>query len=219
MQRSYQAGLWLTGICITLMGCGSPFVPTPPMEEKKYDLKHDRTVLALNFPRHKAALTIEEQLDLYDHLQTPGPGKTSTHVTMTCKTSGLTGKRVHYLTKYLLSLGIKQKQIHCTSHLDPETATTLDIIIDRYRVTVPRCPDWRMGMGDFQGHRAHSNYGCATLTNYLLMIDDPIILFKGTPAIVHDASREALAVSDFRAGKDKGKELKMEKIDSASKSN
>lgn len=215
MQR-YQVGLWLTGIC-TLVGCGSPFIPTPPIEEKKYELKHERHVLTLNFPKNQVALPLDNQLSLVDYVHPAGPGKTSAHITMTCKTGGITGKRLRYLTKYLLSLGVKKKQIHCDTRLDPETSNTFDIVINTYRVIAPRCPDWRMGLGNYQGQRPHSNYGCATLTNFLLMIDDPIVLFKGTPALTHDAARETLVINDFRLGKDKGKELKTLKASTETK--
>ncbi len=48
------------------------------------------------------------------------------------------------------------------------------------------------------------------------MIDDPIILFKGEQAISRDGNRDSLAIADHRAGKDKGKWLKVDKSDMSS---
>ncbi len=47
------------------------------------------------------------------------------------------------------------------------------------------------------------------------MLDDPIILFKGEQSVSRDATRDSLAIADHRAGKDKGKWLKVEKSEGA----
>lgn len=56
---------------------------------------------------------------------------------------------------------------------------TLSLILRRYAVTVPGCPDMSDSLlGNFD-NRTHSNFGCATAVNLGLMVEDPHDLLRG----------------------------------------
>jgi len=151
-------------------------------------------------------------------LQVSGPGKTSVHITLPDKGSSLVKRRIKDIIRTVLKAGAKAKQIHKSDTVPPPHGQFVTVILDTYRAIPPLCPNWSMTYGPGYDRGTTSNFGCATAVNFLLMIDDPIVLFKGESALSRDAVRDSLAIADYRAGKDKGKWLKAETPSSSSAS-
>lgn len=203
-------------VSFTLIGCEVPNKSEVPMPEKPYELQHDSKTLTLHFHKHRSKLSEDEQARLLSSLKPYGPGKMSTHITISSKGSGLEKQRLKHIIRTVLQAGVKAKQIHRSDKLPLATGSSVEIILDTYRAIPPRCPNWSTAYGTGYGRGQTSNFGCATASNFLLMIDDPIILFKGEPALSRDGARDSLAIADHRAGKDKGKWLKIDKSDTSS---
>lgn len=75
------------------------------------------------------------------------------------------------------------------------------LVVGRYMVTPPECPDWRKpaDLRDYT-NTPSSNLGCATATNLGLMVADPHDLIKGRDYGGPDAEQASQAVRTFREG-------------------
>ena len=78
---------------------------------------------------------------------------------------------------------------------------TVRLILNRYVVTPPPCPDWRKPAGEDYNNQAGSNFGCATETNLGLMVANPKDLVDGRTIGPADGEQAAKAIETYRAGK------------------
>ena len=78
---------------------------------------------------------------------------------------------------------------------------TVRLILNRYVVTPPPCPDWRKPAGEDYNNQAGSNFGCATETNLGLMVANPKDLVDGKTIGPADGEQAAKAIEAYRAGK------------------
>lgn len=76
----------------------------------------------------------------------------------------------------------------------------VSVVVGRYLVTPPRCPDWTKQPGTDSANRRSSNYGCATVTNLGLMVANPGDLIQGRPMGPADGDKAAQSISKYRAG-------------------
>lgn len=75
---------------------------------------------------------------------------------------------------------------------------TARVVVTRYVVKPPKCPDWRkQATPDFDNTQS-SNFGCATATNLGAMIADPRDLVEGSEYSGPDAERAADAVRRYQ---------------------
>ena len=198
---------------LVLGGCEVPNTSEVPMPEKPYELHHDTKTLTLHFQKHRSKLAEDERVRLVSALKPFGPGKMSTHITISNKAFGISKQRLKDIIRVALKAGVKAKQIHRSDMLPSVSGSSVDIILDTYRAIPPRCPNWSTAYGRGYDRGTTGNFGCATASNFLLMIEDPVVLFKGEAALSRDGARDSLAIADHRAGKDKGKWLKVDKSD------
>jgi pilus assembly protein CpaD len=84
----------------------------------------------------------------------------------------------------------------------------VEVVIERYLVVLPPCPDWSRRSGTDFANLPHSNFGCAMRTNLGLMVAEPRDLVRGRALAPADGVREAEAITRYRAGETK--ELKQE---------
>ncbi|MBM3632622.1 MAG: hypothetical protein FJX03_02790 [Alphaproteobacteria bacterium] len=200
---------------LSLEGCEVPNKQEIPMPEKPYILKHDTKLYTVHFHGRNSKLSEPERVRLLAAIKPSGPGKMSTHVTIPNKGSRLDKQRLKNLIRTLLESGVKAKQIHKNDKLSKASGNSIEIVLDTYHAIPPLCPNWSTQYGSGYSRGQTGNFGCATAANFLLMLDDPIILFKGEQSVSRDAARDSLAIADHRAGKDKGKWLKVEKSEGA----
>ena len=75
------------------------------------------------------------------------------------------------------------------------------IMVGRYVVSTPNCPDWtKPGESDWT-NRTSSNLGCANAVNLGLMVADPGDLIRSRPITPGDGQRGAEQVQKYRTGK------------------
>jgi pilus assembly protein CpaD len=74
------------------------------------------------------------------------------------------------------------------------------LVIGRYTVTPPECPDWRKPADNDYQNTPSSNYGCATATNLGQMVANPRDLLDGRTYGGPDTDRATKAVEDYRKG-------------------
>jgi pilus biogenesis lipoprotein CpaD len=76
----------------------------------------------------------------------------------------------------------------------------VDIVLERYLVTPPACPDWSRRSGVDFANNPHANFGCATQTNLGLMIANPRDLVRGRELAPGDAVHQANGIVRYREG-------------------
>lgn len=75
------------------------------------------------------------------------------------------------------------------------------VVVERYVVTPPDCPNWtRSPSGDHE-NTTMGNFGCSNMTNLGLMVADPRDLVIGRPLGPQDADAASLAIQRYREGK------------------
>jgi pilus assembly protein CpaD len=76
-----------------------------------------------------------------------------------------------------------------------------ELILERYLVTLPACPDWSRQSGTDFANLPHSNHGCATASNLGLMVAEPRDLVRGRGLGPADGTHQAEAVVRYRTDK------------------
>lgn len=75
---------------------------------------------------------------------------------------------------------------------------TVRIVVERYVVTPPACPDWRQRAYPNYENAPSSNFGCANVTALGLMAADPRDLIEGREYRQTDGGSAAAAVRRYR---------------------
>lgn len=112
------------------------------------------------------------------------------------KGNALSQRRQAAIANYL-------KSLHLKTALDGEGGAPVDqvtVVVGRYVVVPPNCPDWRKPSEDDPSNTSSSNLGCATETNLGLMVADPRDLVSGKPLAGADADHATNAVQRYRQG-------------------
>jgi pilus assembly protein CpaD len=77
----------------------------------------------------------------------------------------------------------------------------VEVVLERYLVTLPPCPDWSRQSGTDFANLPHSNFGCATQTNLGLMVAEPRDLVRGRALAPADGVHQAEGIVRYRTGK------------------
>lgn len=87
---------------------------------------------------------------------------------------------------------------------DPRmSADAVRLIVHRYQVALPGCPDWTDRGGVTHSNQPSSNWGCATAVNLGLMIADPGDLVRGRDSGPGDGAAQVLGIQRYRKGETK----------------
>ncbi len=84
--------------------------------------------------------------------------------------------------------------------IEAPAAGMVSVVVRRYVVTLPGCPDWRDRPGITSNNTVHKNWGCATASNLGLMVADPTDLAFGNQPGPMDGEAAVLAIQRYRAG-------------------
>jgi pilus assembly protein CpaD len=84
---------------------------------------------------------------------------------------------------------------------DAVAANSLLVVVERYTVTPPNCPNWTKSPSGNHENAGSSDFGCATLTNLGLMVADPRDLVIGRDVGPEPAEHAGLAIQRYREGK------------------
>lgn len=68
----------------------------------------------------------------------------------------------------------------------------------------PNCPDWSVSSSVNYDNTPTMNYGCATVTNFGVMVEDPNDLVVGKSSNLTDSSRTAAKVRAYKSGGELG---------------
>jgi len=124
----------------------------------------------------------------------------------------LAARRIETVKHFLVDSGIDQHQVHASSFGEQAPAAAgsderawsqnrrVEIVLERYVVTPPACPDWSRETGVDYANGPHTNFGCATTANLGLMIANPRDLVEGRRLGPADGIHQANGVVRYREG-------------------
>ena len=87
---------------------------------------------------------------------------------------------------------------------DPKMAgDTVRLVVHRYQVALPGCPDWTDRGGITHDNQPTGNWGCATAVNLGLMVANPGDLVWGRDGGPADGEAQVLGIQRYRKGETK----------------
>ena len=84
--------------------------------------------------------------------------------------------------------------------IDAPVGEAVKVIVRRYVVTLPGCPDWTGRPGISYDNATSSNFGCATAVNFGLMVADPGDIVAGRHPGLLDGEFAARSIERYRKG-------------------
>jgi pilus assembly protein CpaD len=90
--------------------------------------------------------------------------------------------------------------LHIEFGIDAPVGEAVKVIVRRYVVTLPGCPDWTGRPGISYGNAPSSNFGCATAVNLGLMVADPGDIVAGRHPGLMDGEFVARSIERYRKG-------------------
>jgi pilus assembly protein CpaD len=113
----------------------------------------------------------------------------------------LAAGRIGRLTKVVDRRGIGAQSL--PPALSGVAADRIRVVVERYVVIPPDCPNWTSPAVGDHGNQPGSNFGCADATNLSLMVADPRDLMIGRPLGPPQGDAALYAVDRYRQGKPK----------------
>jgi pilus assembly protein CpaD len=108
-------------------------------------------------------------------------------------------ERVSKVAEQLRSMGLRPVLV-ANEPNGPAWDGNVQLLVGRYVVTPPRCPDWtKMGKGD-PSNRPTSNFGCASATNFGLMVANPGDIVRGRTMGPADGEAASRSIREYRKG-------------------
>ena len=107
-------------------------------------------------------------------------------------------ERVAAVAEYLRALGLRIGPLPAVRQARWDGAVRL--MVGRYVVTPPNCPDWTKSTSYDPLNQVSSNFGCATATNLGLMVADPGDLVRGRDMGPADGAYSARMIKTYREG-------------------
>ena len=191
-----------------LSGCASDVVEWTPAEApKKNQVQRTTAEHVVRYPAHLSTIPHAEKhrLEAFINDQLRYPNAVHIYVT---EFGGHGEARLKDLLKRIRKAGVRQNGITVDHYHDEDlgyTGSGVLLMVERYIVVPPSCPDWTRSLSSVQGAESMPNYGCADTANLGMMIADPRDLIQGKDVGLYDGTRHALSVEMYR--KDEVKEL------------
>lgn len=120
-----------------------------------------------------------------------------------------TGDDVRRASRRETAVAAELRRLQLSAGLLPETPAkeiwdgSIRIVLGRYIVVPPDCPDWTKRADGDSANRRSSNFGCANAVNLGLMVADPGDLVRGRTAGPADGATAARRYKAYREGGEK----------------
>ena len=98
---------------------------------------------------------------------------------------------------------LKLKRLHAGLVIDDDPkmpGDTVRLVVNRYQVALPGCPDWSGRGGITWDNQPSSNWGCANAVNLGLMVANPADLIGVRDAGPGDGEAQVLGIQRYRKG-------------------
>lgn len=158
----------------------------------------------IHFAADMGALDADEAERLVSYLQRMSIGRYDRIALVVFETDAgvplIANRRIRAVQDVLAAQGFHVNEVRRSSVSAESSTDRLRVLVDRYLVTQPGCPDWtKTATGSFD-NQAHSNWGCATATNLGAMIAEPRDLLTGRDDHVSDGAHAIRSVQKYHDG-------------------
>ncbi len=188
---------------VALVGCTPEtalYTPAESPKTVKLDWVHFEHLVA--FPYGGATLAPDAQARLATFLTRTAPGYGDEVLVgpgpVPARLAGAAAARTDAVADALRARGV-------AAHIAaPEIAPVrwdgaVRVVVGRYLMRTPDCPDWTKPPDGDPLNRPHSNWGCATATNLDLMVANPADLVHGRTMTADDGDQAARTYRVYRA--------------------
>lgn len=183
-----------------LTACNSPADEwTTAQAPRQLRVDFQRLTHATAFPSGSAQVAQGERDSLLGFLHTAEVTPDDTIYLEAADGDKLTATRISALVRDLSRKGYSVATLPTARDAVP--ANSLMVVVERYIVTPPDCPNWSKSPNGDHENAVASNFGCANVTNLGLMVADPRDLVIGRDLGPADADYTSLAIQRYRAGK------------------
>jgi pilus assembly protein CpaD len=185
-------------LAATLAGC-APYTKatwTPAEAPVENEVRWTESKHVVRFTQGESELSAGERSRLEAFLSLARPDYTD-RVFVLGEDGGLDSRRVASVREHLVERRLANRQIMSGAAAD-DGPNALTVVIGRYIVIPPSCPNWSKPSTGDSNNRTSSNFGCATATNLGAMVADPGDLVTGKSLGPGDATVSAGAVQRYR---------------------
>lgn len=200
--RRLPAILAICAAALLAVGCKTveeDWASVPEKRAPRADLVQH--VHAVRFAAGSDRLTPDSRKRLDDFLSGIHASTTDTALVIAgAADPAVAGRRVETLDAYLVHLGMHVDKPRGDFGIETPAAGTVSVVVRRYLVTLPGCPDWSGRPGRTENNITSSNWSCATATNLGLMVADPSDLAAPQAPGPMDGDFAVLAIQRYRAG-------------------
>jgi pilus assembly protein CpaD len=195
-------GLTLS-ISLALAACNPLTPPFKPGDSSYKQLKVDyvRLTHPAVFGPNAVKLSSEESQKLSAFLDN-AQVSADDHVYVEQPATGdrLSAQRISQIAHQLAARGIGVRTLPAKGDIP---ADQLTVLVERYVVTPPNCPDWTKDPVADHDNEVYGNFGCANVTNLGLMVADPRDLVIGRQMGPEVGNPALAGIARYRDGKPK----------------
>jgi len=190
--------LCLALVAGALQACDSPGEWSAAEAPRQLRVDFQRLTHTAGFAPSATKLAKNEQESLSAFLQT-AEVRTDDPVYLEAATSDrLAGSRISSLARELTRQGYSVATLPAAPDAVP--ANALLVVVERYVVTPPACPNWTKSQSGNHENAPNSDFGCSNLTNLGLMVADPRDLVIARQLGPANAAQASLAIQRYRSG-------------------
>jgi pilus assembly protein CpaD len=191
--------LCLAFIAGAVQACDSPGEWSPAEAPKQLRVDFQRLTHAAAFAPSSTQLGRNEQQGLSAFLQAAQVTTDDPIYLESVASDRLGASRISALARDLTRQGYSVATLPAAP--DAVAPNTLLVVVERYVVTPPDCPNWTKSSSGDHDNATTSNFGCSTVTNLGLMIADPRDLVIARQLGPASAAQAGLAIQRYMAGK------------------
>jgi len=199
---------------VTLAGCQTyadrpwydPFnmqVDMKPRDDKRVQVVPSETAFALQFENAGATISAAEHRAATAFLQRRALADTDdvfVDFGVFVDSSSVANQRRRHIADLAAAAGIDPGRVRVRSNIAGIAENEVNLTIRHYLVTLPGCPDFTSRAGRTFDNRPHSNWGCATASNFGRMVAEPRDILEGRGETLADGEAIVLGIQRFRAG-------------------
>jgi pilus assembly protein CpaD len=189
--------LFLALIAGALQACDSPGEWSAAEAPRQLRVDFQRLTHTAGFAPSATRLAPKEQESLTAFLQA-AQVTTDDPVYLEAASGAVGTSRMSALARDLTRQGYSVATLPAAPDAVPPNA--LLVVVERYVVTPPDCPNWTKSQNEDHENAQTSNFGCANLNNLGLMVADPRDLVIARQLGPASAAHASLAIQRYRSG-------------------
>lgn len=207
--------LAVIAMMLSVGGCQKTFAERPwydplnlqvdqkPFQPKQVQVTPSETSFAVRFPAGEGVVSEAERRAASGFLMRRA-GEPSDEIFADFgtlhETTQLATDRRMTIAEIVTAAGLDPARVKVRANVAGIAENEINLTVRRYLVTLPGCPDFTDRAGRTFDNQPHSNWGCATASNFGMMVAEPGDIIKGRGTTPADAEAMVLAIQRYHAG-------------------